>query len=99
MRNVFFISASYCNACNGYIERVLTPLLEKYPSNLEVHMNYDAKIAEVNARGKLMRVPTVVVEHNGEEEFRFTAFLEADELEEIILCEAETLTLEDILIQ
>ena len=41
-------------------------------------------------------MPTVVVENDGVEEFRFSAFLDADRLEEIVECNAPALTFEEV---
>lgn len=95
MRKIIYIGDKSCRSCKYYKKTVIDPLMEKYPDRFEVHTHWDSKIAEVNAREEITRVPTLVVENDGKEEFRFTAFLEAEQLEGIVLCETETSRLGD----
>lgn len=40
---------------------------------------------------------TIIVEHNGKEEFRFSAMIDEEQLEAIITHEGEVLILEDVI--
>lgn len=95
MRRIIYVGDRSCRPCRHYKETVIDPLMERYPGSIEVHTGWDAKIEEINGRCAITRVPTVVVEHDGREEFRFTAFLEPEQLEDIILCDSESLTAEE----
>lgn len=97
MRRIIYIGDRSCRPCRHYKETVIDPLIERHPGAVEVHVGWDSKIAEVNARSEITRVPTVVVEKDGREEFRFSAFLEPDQLEGIITCDAETLSAGDVI--
>lgn len=96
MRNVLFFGLHYCGCCNEILEGVVKPLMRKYPGNVTAHYGWDEAIARANGRKKVKTVPLFVVEKDGEEEFRFSGRLEADQIEGIVLCERETLTLEDV---
>lgn len=98
MRNIVYIGDRSCKSCKFYKETVIEPLMERYPNNVEVHVGYDAKIAEADARKKITHVPTVVVESDGREEFRFSAFLKLGELEDIINCNADASAFEGVLV-
>lgn len=97
MRNILFIGRKGCNACEYQRETVIEPLRQKYPDNVSVHYNWDAAIARVNAAKTITRIPLVVVECNGVEEFRYDGALTFEELESIIKCESATLTLEEVI--
>lgn len=84
MRKLIYIGDRSCRTCRHYKETVIDPLMEKYPEQIEVHVGFDAKIEEVNARKMITSVPTLVIEDDGVEQFRFSAFLESDKLEAII---------------
>lgn len=96
MRRIIYIGDRCCPGCVRYRETVIDPISAQHPGAVEVHHGWDAKIAEVNGRRAITRVPTVVVENDGVEEFRFSAFLDADRLEEIIECDAPALTFEEV---
>lgn len=51
---------------------------------------------EVNARQTIDKIPLIVVEKDGVEEFRYHGWMNLKDLEDIILCEQETLTLEEV---
>lgn len=90
MRKIIYIGDKSCRPCRHYKKTVIDPLMEKYPDQVEVHIGWDAKIAKVTARKEITRVPLVVVENDGEEEFRFNPLLvSAEQLEEIVLCKAD----------
>lgn len=84
MRKLIYIGDPSCKPCKHYKETVVDPLMERYPDRIEVHVGHDKKIEEVNARKCITHVPTIVVERDGVEELRFSAFLESEELESII---------------
>lgn len=84
MRKLIYIGDRSCRPCRHYKETVIEPLMEKYPGIIEVHVGFDAKIEEVNARKMITSVPTLVIEDDGIEQFRFSAFLESEKLEAII---------------
>lgn len=96
MRRIIYIGDRSCRWCARYRETVIDPLSASHPGAVEVHFGWDSKIAEVNGRCPITRVPTVVVENEGVEEFRFSAFLDADRLEEIVECDAPALTFEEV---
>ena len=96
MRDVFYISASYCNQCQRIKREIVAPLVEKYPGHVSIHENYDAKIGELDNRKRVNRVPLFVVEKDGVEEFRFAGELSAEEIEAIINYDGEVLTLEEV---
>lgn len=84
MRKLIYIGDRSCRPCRHYKETVIEPLMKKYPESIEVHVGLDAKIEEVNARKMITSVPTLVIEEDGVEQFRFSAFLESEKLEAII---------------
>lgn len=84
MRKLIYIGDRSCRPCRHYKETVIEPLMEKYPGIIEVHVGFDTKIEEVNARKMITSVPTLVIEDDGIEQFRFSAFLESEKLEAII---------------
>ena len=45
----------------------------------------------------MTKVPTIIVEHNGREEFRFSAMIDEEQLEAIITHEGDVLTFEDVM--
>lgn len=97
MRNIVYIGDRSCKSCKFYKETVIDPLMERYPNNVEVHVGYDRKVGQVDAREKIKEVPMLVVEKDGCEEFRFSAFLGFDALEAIVTCESDVLTAEEAL--
>lgn len=97
MRNIVFITRSGCSTCLNLLKTAITPLKERYPDNVEIHSNWDDKIAQVNKRCAITRIPLFVVENQGREEFRFAGRLSYEELEEIVTCESEVLALDDVL--
>lgn len=50
----------------------------------------------MNARQTIDKIPLIVVEKDGVEEFRYHGWMNLKDLEDIILCEQETLTLEEV---
>lgn len=84
MRKLIYIGDRSCRPCRHYKETVIEPLMKKYPESIEVHVGFDEKIEEVNARKMITSVPTLVIEDDGVEQFRFSAFLESEKLESII---------------
>lgn len=97
MRRLIYVGDRSCRPCRHYKETVIDPLIERYPGSIEVHTGWDGKIEEINARREITRVPTIVVEHEGAEEFRFSAFLEPEQLEGIILCDSDALTADQVM--
>lgn len=97
MRNVVFITRPGCAQCLDLLETVIAPLKERHPRNVEVHSTWDGKIAEINKRGTITRIPLFVVENGGREEFRYSGRLSLEELEAIVTCEDEVLTLDDVM--
>lgn len=95
MRNIIYIGRKGCNACEYQRETVIEPLRQKYPENVSVHYNWDDVIARVNAAKTITRIPLIVVDCDGNEEFRYNGSLTFEELEEIINCDAPTLTLDE----
>lgn len=96
MRTIIYIGRAGCTSCTRMRLESIEPLKELYPENIEVHSGYDSKIAEVNARQTITKIPLIVVEKDGVEEFRYNGWLGLKDLEDIILCEQETLTLEEV---
>lgn len=96
MRRIIYVGDRSCRPCRHYKETVIGPLMRKHPGAIEVHTGWDAKIAEINGRSEITRVPTLVVENDGAEEFRFSAFLEPEQLEGIIMCRDEVTSTSDI---
>lgn len=84
MRTLVYIGDPTCEPCVAYKRAVIEPLMERYPENIEFHVAGDARALEIGARKRVTVYPTIVVERGGEEEFRFTAFLQPEELAEII---------------
>lgn len=70
--------------------------MELYPGSIASHFSWGQDVERVNSRKPIDRVPPFVVERDGEEVFRFSGWLSADEIEEIVTCDADTLSLEDI---
>jgi hypothetical protein len=97
MRNVLFIGQAGCKACERMYETVIAPLEKRYPNNISTHYKWDGAIERVNRRKTIKRIPLVVVEKDGREEFRYCGELTIDELSAIVECERETLTLDDVL--
>lgn len=97
MRSIVFIGADYCAACNTLRRTVAEPLKELYPDNVSIHHAFDAKVAEVDARKTIDHIPLVVIEKDGAEEFRCSGGLSINALEDIILCDRDTLTAEEVL--
>lgn len=91
MRNIVYIGRAGCASCLNLRLDVIEPLKERYPGNVELHSGYDAKIKEVNDRKRIDRIPLIVVEYNGQEEFRYSGYMSQSDLEAIIKCEAMTL--------
>lgn len=87
MRRIIYIGDRSCMGCRRYRETVIDPLAAAHPGRVEVHIGWDAKINEVNGHCPITRVPTIVVERDGVEEFRFSGFLNYDQLEEIVECD------------
>lgn len=97
MRHLVYFGDKGCKPCREYKERVIDPLIAKHPGSIEVHTGFDARFALANQVAPVTKVPTIIVERGGLEEFRFTAMLEAEQLEEIILCDADVLTASEVL--
>ena len=96
MRNIVYIVRAGCTSCTRLRMESIEPLKELYPENVEVHSGYDGKIAEINARQTIDKIPLIVVEKDGVEEFRYHGWMSLNDLEDIILCKRETLTLEEV---
>ena len=97
MRHLVYLGNASCKPCRDYKESVIDPLIESYPGAIEVHAHYDARFAKANALIPVTKVPTIIVEHNGREEFRFSAMIDEEQLEAIITHEGDVLTLEDVI--
>lgn len=97
MRNVIFIGRAGCNSCWYLYETVIKPLQERYKRNVSVHYGWDATVQRVNKRKQITRIPLIVVERDGREEFRYSGRLEPEELAAIIEYEGDTITLDDVL--
>lgn len=95
MVKVIYIGQDDCRYCKHYKETVIDPLAKLYPGNVEAHMSYDAKIAEVDARKLIDGVPLIVVERDGVEEVRLQGRLSLEDLEGIILREQGAPMLEE----
>lgn len=95
MRTVMLVGRAGCGACHS-AKRAIAPIMGLYPENVTAHFTWDRDVERINARKRIDRVPLFVVENGGEEEFRFSGWLSADEIEEIVTCDADTLSLEDI---
>ena len=93
MRVIVYIGRAGCTSCTRLRLESIEPLKKLYPDNVEIHSGYDGKIAEVNARQTIDKIPLIVVE---KEEFRYHGWMNLKDLEDIILCEQETLTLEEV---
>ena len=96
MRNIVYIGRAGCTSCTRLRMEAKEPLKELYPENVEVHSGYDGKIAEINARQTIDKIPLIVVEKDGVEEFRYHGWMSLNDLEDIILCKREALTLEEV---
>lgn len=96
MRTIVYIGRAGCTSCTRLRLESIEPLKELYPENVEVHSGYDSKIAEVNARQTIDKIPLIVVEKDGVEEFRYHGWIGLNDLENIILCKKEDLTLEEV---
>ena len=70
------------------------PAVGEVPGCVEVHPEWDARFAKADALIPVRQVPTIIVEKDGNEEFRFSAMLEAAQLESIITHEGDVLTAE-----
>lgn len=96
MRTIIYIGRAGCTSCTRLRLESIEPLKELYPENVEVHSGYDSKIAEVNARQTIDKIPLIVVEKDGVEEFRYHGWIGFNDLEDIILCKKEDLALEEV---
>lgn len=96
MRTIVYIGRAGCTSCTRLRLESIEPLKELYPENIEVHSGYDSKIAEVDARKTIDKIPLIVVEKDGVEEFRYHGWMSLKDLEGIILCGKEDLTLEEV---
>ncbi len=96
MRTIVYIGRAGCTSCTRLRLESIEPLKELYPENVEVHSGYDSKIAEVDARQTIDKIPLIVVEKDGVEEFRYHGWMSLKDLEDIILCGKEDLTLEEV---
>lgn len=98
MREVVYIGRAGCGACRHLREAVIEPLAESYPGNVSIHdSGWDRTMERVNSAQPITRVPLIVVEHDGREEFRFSGALTYDQLEGIVTCDAETLSVREVL--
>lgn len=97
MRTVLFIGMRGCSTCDSLYEKVVAPLERKHPRNVSSHYSWDEAMARVNGRKEIRSVPLFVVENGGEEEFRFFGRLSAEQIEGIVRCEREAITLEEVL--
>lgn len=97
MRNIIFIGRAGCGACSRVRTLVIEPLAKRYPNNVSIHYNWDDVTERVNRRKTIKRIPLVVVEKDGREEFRYCGELSIEKLAAIVECENETLTLDDVL--
>lgn len=96
MRTIVYIGRAGCTSCTRLRLESIEPLRELYPESVEVHSGYDSKIAEVNARQTIDKIPLIVVEKDGVEEFRYHGWTGFNDLENIILCKKEDLALEEV---
>ena len=97
MRHVAFIGFAGCGACDGILESVVKPLMERYPNNVSAHYGWDETIARVNKRKEITNVPLFVIENGGREDFRYVGRLGIEELAAIIECERDAISLDDVL--
>lgn len=97
MRKIIYIGRAGCTSCAKLRRDVIEPLRQLYPDNVSVHSGFDPKIQEVNNRHEIKRIPLIVVEKDGVEEFRYSGFVPLYTLEDIILSTKETLTLEEVI--
>lgn len=97
MRHLVYLGDASCKPCRDYKEGVIDPIAESYPDAIEVHTRFDARFAKANALIPVTKVPTIIVEHEGREEFRFSAMVGEEQLEEIITYEGRVLTLGDVM--
>ena len=97
MRQVHYVGRAGCGMCEDIMEHVVAPLSERYPGHVTAHFGWDSDMERINRRKPITHVPLFVVEHGGEEEFRFSGRLTLGELEEIVTCDAEALALGDVL--
>lgn len=84
MRKLIYIADKSCNACKHYLQATISPLMSLFPGQIDVHVGFDRKVAEVDARQVITSVPTVVIEEDGEEVFRFSGMLSSEDLEAIL---------------
>ena len=97
MRHIVYLGDRTCKPCREYKERVIDPLIAKHPGAIEVHPCWDERFARANAAAPITKVPTIIVEHEGREEFRFSAMVDADQLEAIITHEGDALSSGDVI--
>ena len=87
-----------CGTCNVIRREVVEPLQEEYPDRVHILYDWDADLARIDGRKAVTNVPLFVIEDDGREEFRFSAFLKPGELEDIINCNADASAFEEVLV-
>ena len=95
-RNIVYIGQPGCSSCLALLETTIAPLYEEHPESVSVHFKWDSTIERVNRRKTITRVPLIVVENDGEEEFRYSGSIGLDALRAIVECEREALTLKEV---
>lgn len=96
MRHIVYLGDGSCGPCRAYKESVIDPINERHPGAIEVHPKWDARFARADAVIPVKTVPTMIVEKDGVEEFRFSAMIPEDQLEAIVTHEGDVLTLGDV---
>ena len=93
MRNVVFITQRDCPACLRMLNDVISPLAKRYPNNVSVHYRMDETMQRVNRRKAITKVPLIVIENDGEEDFRYSGWLSKKVLASIIESGEEVISL------
>lgn len=78
MRKLYFIGVAYCARCNRMLRDAVEPLYADYPDQIEevVTSRWNEDLARIDGRKKITNVPTVVIEDDGEEVFRYSGVLD-----------------------
>lgn len=86
MRVLYFVGAEYCGPCNAMLRDAVEPLYADYPGQVvEVcTRRWNADLERIERRGKIERVPTVVVEEDGREVHRSVGVKGGDELRALL---------------
>lgn len=86
MRVLYFVGASYCGPCNAMRRGAVEPLMAEFPGRV-VAMDariWNADLERIESRGKIARVPLVVVEDDGREVHRSVGMKGGDELRALL---------------